>query len=167
MRTKFIIFGHEIQIRPEYEVNLHITEFPENLSEVEQWKHDFPIDKRVNVYTQYKGFISYIFRDYSVALMIYKDTAILHLESILGSLREIRNKFESKGATPEQLKMFDNKIFECFQSTITIVKNRVEVLKRVNHESLKDEIELVKKLESFNIEDYYNDKCINICVSGK
>jgi hypothetical protein len=159
MRTKFVIFGHEIRIRPESEIRMHVTQFPETKDdEVEVWKHDFPMDKRVNVYTQYKGFIDYIFRDYDVALMMYKDTAILHLEAILSSLCDIRTKFESKGATSEQLELFDNKIFSAFESSIDIVKNRVETLKRVKHPSLQDELKLVKKLETFKIEDYYKRK---------
>ncbi len=160
MRTKFVILGHEIRIRPEYEVTMHVTEQPiVELGEVEQWKHDFPMDKRINVFTQYKGFISYIFRDYDVALMMYKDTAILHLEAILLSFTQIRNKFESKGATSEQLKMFDDKICDSFKVSINVVKNRVETLKKLNDKNYIEEQDLVRKLETFKIEDYYKHKC--------
>ena len=109
MRIRIKILGHEIRILPEKDLTMHFTDYERSAdSEVEQWKHDFPMDKRVNVFTQYKGFIDYVFRDYDVALMMYKDTAILHLEGILTSFAQIRNKFESKGATPEQLKKFDD-----------------------------------------------------------
>ncbi len=155
MRFKFILFGHEIKIRPEYEVKLHITDNLKESSEVEEWKHSFPIDKIINVYTQYKGFISYVFRDYDVVLMMYKNTAILHLEAILKSFREIRNKFESKGATPDQLKSFDDKIYECYNKTINVVKNRAETLKKIKHEEYQYHVELIESLEKFKIEDYY------------
>ncbi len=160
MRIRFRIFGHEIRILPEKDVMMHITDYIKSEdNEVEQWKHDFPIDKRVNVYTQYKGLIDYIFRDYDVALMMYKDSAIIHLEYILRSFIEIRNRFESKGATPEQLKKFDDKICDAFKSSINIVKNRVDTLKQLNDKNYLEEQDLVRKLEAFKIEDYYKRGC--------
>lgn len=160
MRIRFRIFGHEIRIIPQGDIMMHFTEYTKTVdSEVEQWKHDFPMDKRVHVFTQYKGFIDYVFRDYDVALMMYKDTAILHLEAILSSFAAIRNKFESKGATPEQLKIFDDKICDSFKSSINVVKNRVETLKKINDKNYLEEQDLVRKLEAFKIEDYYKHRC--------
>jgi len=157
MRTKFIIFGHEIRIRPEYEVRMHITQFPENecFGEIEQWKHNFPIDKRVNVYIQYRGFIEFVFSRYDSAILNFGETALFHLETILSSFRKIRDKFELRGATPEQLKIFDEKIYNCFNRTIRIAEDKIEELEEIESKDLKYHLEVVNRLKSFKLEEYY------------
>ena len=158
MRSKFIIFGHEISIRPEYEINLHITKFPEKeYAEEPKWQHSFPMEKRINVFVQYKGFVEYVFSRYGMALLNYGDAAFFHLEAILRSFREQRNRFEVKGATPEQLKIYDDRIHTCFDKTIEVVENQIAMLSETQSEDLSQYLEVLKKLKEFKIEDYYKD----------
>lgn len=162
MRYKFVIFGHEIMIRPENDVKLH-TDVSKNVStimipEEPAWEHSFPISKRVNVYTEYKGFIDYVFRDYSIALLNCGETALFHLEAILRSFKEQRYRFELKGATPEQLKQFDDKIYACFEITVHEVEDRTKVLAETNSEELQYHMDVLAKLKSFKIDDYYKNK---------
>jgi hypothetical protein len=156
MRKTLVIFGHEIRIRPESDVKLHITDYvSEEINEVEKWKHTFPMEKRVNVYIQFKGFIEYVFSRYDAAILNYGETALFHLEAILRSFCTIRNKFKEKGATPEQLKAFDDKIYACFNTTIRIVNNKTLELEKIESEDLLYHIELMKKLKEFKVEEYY------------
>lgn len=156
MRIKFAIFSHDIIIRPESDMKFHVTHFPEvPIQDEPLWSYYFTMEKRIDVFTQYKGFIEYVFRNYDMALLNYGDSAFLHLEAILRSFKEIRDKFEAKGATPEQLKMFDEKIQTCFEKTRNIVKNKTDELSKIESEDLQKHLELVNKLDKFDIKEYY------------
>lgn len=159
MRFKFVILGYEIRIRPASDAILHVTNFPEeDFPEEPVWEHTFPMAKRVNVYTQFKGFIEYVFSRYDSAILNYGETALYHLEAILRSFYIIRMKFDEKGATPEQLKAFDDKVYACFNTTMRIVEEKTRELERIESEDLQYNIELMNKLKLFKIEDYYNEK---------
>lgn len=155
MRKKLTIFGHKIIIKPESDVKFHVTQFPEKIPDDNLWEYHFTMERRIDVFTQYKGFIEYVFRNYDMALLNYGDSAFLHLEAILKSFKQIRNKFEEKGATQEQLRMFDEKIQSCFNRTVQIVKNKTEELAMIESEDLQKHLKLVECLNKFNISDYY------------
>ncbi len=156
MRFRLVLFGHEIKIRPSYEVKLHITDYDtEDMPEIPVWEHKFPIEKRVNVYTEFKGFIEYVFSRYDYALLDYGETALYHLESILTSFQGIREKFKSKGATTDQLKLFDEKVYMCFNRTVREAEKKAEELKRKECEDLRYHLEVINNLKKFKIENYY------------
>jgi hypothetical protein len=159
MRLKFVIFGHEIIIRREYDSKLHSTYFPEKeYKEIPVWEHKFPMDKRINIFTEFNGFTDYVFRNYDLALLNYGESALFHLEAILNSFRETRQKFEAKGATDEQLKEFDEKIYGCFRKTMNAVEKKTEELEAKESEDLQYHLKVMRELKAFKIEDYYKDK---------
>lgn len=153
MRTKFVIFGHEISIRPEYETIMHITDYhTEELPEIPKWEHSFPIEKRIHAMVKHHGFIEYIFRDFDLALISYRESAIILLEDIMKSLKKIRSNLALKGATDEELMSFDIKVHNCFQKTLDVVKTRINDPMNNNIEADK---ELLISLESFKIYEYH------------
>lgn len=156
MRRKFTIFRHIISINPERDTKMSITE---NLPKIKfkddtKWELLFPIEKRIYTYTKHKGVIDHLFRNCDYTLM-NGDAALLHLKSILVHFRNIRDKFEKKGATPKQLKLFDDKIYKCFNTSFRIVKERTEEFSRIENEELKYNLEILNKLNLFNIKDNY------------
>src|SRR3972149_5797248 len=124
MKFKIKLFGHEISIRPTAGTELHVNLFNTTTDEPTEppWKHDFPMEKRIRVYVQFKGMIEYVFSRYDAAILNYGEAALYHLEAVLKSFYIIRNKFLLKGATPEQLKSFDDKIKQCFNTTMRVAE---------------------------------------------
>ena len=154
MRTRFVIFGYEIRIRPEYEIKLHITDFPRDDIMEEIWEHDFSINKRINVMIKHHGFIEYIFRDFDIALISFRESAIMLLEDVMKSLKRIRDNLAIAGAMDEDLNKYDMKIHECFQKTLNVISERIKDPQNYQIESDK---ELLSTLESFKIYEYHKE----------
>jgi len=155
MRTKFVIFGHEINIRPAYEVRMHVTDFhTEELPEIPKWEHSFPMEKRIHAMVRHHGFISYIFRDFDVALITYRESALILLEDAMKSLKKIRSNLALRGATDEDLNKFDNRVHMCFQKTLDVIETRIEDPTNKNKEA---DIELLSTLETFKIYEYHKE----------
>lgn len=154
MRFKFILFGHEIRIRPEYEVKLHVSDFEREDIVEEMWEHDFNISKRINAMTKHHGFIEYIFRDFDVALISFRESALILLEDVLKSLRKIRNNLAVAGASDEGLTKYDKKIHDCFEKTLNVIRERI---KDPNNHNIEADKELLTTLESFKIYEYHKE----------
>ncbi len=154
MRFTFIIFGHEIRIRPEYEVKLHISDFKREDMMEEKWEHDFNINKRINAMTKHHGFIEYIFRDYGFALISFRDSALLLLEDVMKSLRKIRDNLVTAGATDDDLSKYDKKIHECFEKTLNVIRERIKDPQNYQVEADK---KLLATLETFKIYEYHKE----------
>lgn len=151
MRFKFILFGHEIRIRPEYDVRLHVSDFEREDIVKETWEHDFNISKRINAMTRHHGFISYIFRDFDVAIISFRESAIILLEDVMKSLRRIRENLALAGATDEDLNKYDMKIHDCFQKTLNVIRERI---KNPQNYQVEADKELLTTLEKFKIYEY-------------
>ena len=154
MRIRFVIFGYEVRIRPEREVRLHISDFNKEDMMEEKWEHDFNINKRIHVMIKHHGFIEYIFRDFDIALISFRESAIMLLEDVMKSLRRIRDNLAIAGATDEDLNKYDMKIHECFQKTLNVISERIKNSQNYQKESDK---ELLSTLESFKIYEYHKE----------
>ena len=154
MRFTFIIFGHEIRLRPEYEVRLHVSDLKREDIAEEKWEYDFNINKRIHAMTKHHGFIEYIFRDFDIALISFRESALILLEDVMKSLRRIRDNLATAGATDEDLEKYDKKIHECFEKTLNVVRERIRDPQNYQLEADK---KLLATLETFKIYEYHKE----------
>lgn len=149
---KFFIFGYCVQITKGHPNKLHITNYiKEDIEEI-PWEYSYPIEKRVEAMIGHHGFIEYIFRDFSIALISYRESALILLEDIMKSLIKIRSNLALKGASDEDLLKFDTKVHICFQNTLNTIKERI---KDKNSHNIEADKHLLITLESFKIYEYY------------
>lgn len=155
MKYKFTLFGYEISIRPNYDSIMHVTDFrTDELPETPKWEHSFPIEKRIKAMVRHHGFIEYLFRDFDVVLITYRESALILLEDAMKSLKKIRTNLALKGATDEDLNKFDIKVHTCYQKTLDVIKRRINDPLNDNKEA---DIELLSVLESFKIYEYHKE----------
>lgn len=141
---KFVLFGWEIRIQPEDFVRCHITDFPEReYKEPEQYRLEYTMDDRIYAMVGEHQFIDYIFRDFDMALFTYREYAAQLLEDVMNSLRKIRKTLSEKGASNEQLRVYDQKIHTCFERTMKVIKDR-------------NDTELYEMIIGYEIEKYHN-----------
>jgi hypothetical protein len=155
MKLRFILFGHEFRICPIDSYKLHVTDYIKDVIEEKPWELTFPIEKRVNamVGDEEHKFIDYVFRNYGEAVLVFRETALLDLEDIMKyRVRKIRKILESKGATSEMLKQYDNKVHKCFAKVVKVVED-----KAMNpcNKNQKEDMELLMKLKSYAIYQYH------------
>lgn len=141
---KFVLFGWEIRIQPEDYTRCHVTFFPEReYKEPEPYMLEYTMEDRIYAMVGEHQFIDYIFRDFGMALFTYREYAVQLLEDVMNSLRKIRKTLQKKGASEEQLKLFDKKVHDCFEITMNVVKNR-------------NDTELYNMIIKYEIEKYQN-----------
>lgn len=101
---------------------------------------------------KHHGFIEYQFRDFNNALLACKD--IEPLNNVLDSIKEIRTKLISIGATDEQICSYDSKVRERFNKSINIIRNRIN--SSSNH-YIQEDLVILEKIQQLDINNYYNE----------
>lgn len=119
-------------------MRLHITEQPP-MKVPDQWVLEYPMEKRVSAMCE---FVEYIFRDYGIALLTYREYAVIILKNVMNDLRSIRTDLQSKGATEQQLKPLDDAVCDNFIRVCDIVKNR-------------NDIEVLNSIQDYDIQNYH------------
>src|SRR3972149_8728433 len=102
----FSIFGFYIQVTKGHPNLLHVTDYVKEEDNSIPWEHSFPMDKRIEAMVGHHRFIEYIFRDFSMALLTYRESALILLEDAMKSLVKIRTNLALRGATDEDLNKF-------------------------------------------------------------
>lgn len=139
---KIKILGYEIRIEKAYFNELHVSPHCASDSYVEPvlFMHDFNMAKRINVMVKHHGFIEYIFRDLGIAVVTYNEFAVQLLEDILHTLLKIRTTLKEKGATEEQLAVYDAKIYTCFHTMIGVLEDleAYDILEQIKEYDIKN-----------------------------
>lgn len=149
---KLGLFGYEIVIRKEYFSKLHVTEKKGELKKVEEYQYKFDMEKRMRAMVGDKQFIDYVFRDLGLALLTYRDSAVILLEGVMASIRKIRDTLKSKGASDEHLAVFDSKVRKCFGDVMRDIENR---LKSDNNITYEEDMRLLRQVEKYDIDNYH------------
>lgn len=139
---KFVIFGYEIIIRKIFK--LHITQHESLFKDEKKYILEFPVEKRIRAMISDNGFITYIFRDFDVALMSYGEYAVQLLQDVMTGLTKIREKLLLKGATPIEIKLFDDKVHSSFNSLCKVLEHR-------------NDLEVLEQIKNFDIVNYHNE----------
>ena len=114
----------------------------------------YNMEKRINVMVKYHGHIDYMFRDFDNALLTYRKLAVKLLDSALDSIEKIRKKLIERGATTEQIYIFDSKVKKCFNKSIDIIRNRVN---NPEYEHIEEDSAILCEILRLNVDNYYNE----------
>lgn len=114
----------------------------------------YNMEKRISVMVTDHGMIDYTFRDFNNALLTYRDLVIKLLNSTLDSIVKTRTKLINKGATEEQIHIYDSKVIQCFNKSVEIIKNRCHS----ENSHMEEDLKLLYEVMLLNIHDYYNEK---------
>jgi len=83
---------------------------------------EYDIEKRIRALTRHDGLISFMLRCLDI---IPPSNGHVHiLEGLTSNLRKIRNNLKNGRAIPEQIETYDNKVYDCFTRSISIVIDR-------------------------------------------
>lgn len=130
------IFGYEFVLRKDS--TLHISDLKKSdFEEVLPYNLEYDSHKRVSAMCE---FVGYIFRDYDIAILNYREYAAIILKGVMKDLKKIRKKLISKKITEEEIKPFDEKVHSSFKNICTILKNRndMEVLNTIKCYDIKN-----------------------------
>ena len=83
---------------------------------------EYDMEKRIKALTKYDGFISFMFRDLDIVLLGEENAYVL--EDLISKLRKIRNNIKSSGATPDQIEIYDKKVYDCFMRSVSVIRDR-------------------------------------------
>ena len=117
------------------------------------------IEKRVNAMIGDHGHIDYMFRDFDNTLLTYRKLAVKSLNCTLDSIVKIRKKLIDKGATTENINMFDTNVKKCFNKSINVVRNRANNPK---NQYVEEDSVILCEILRLNIDNYYNDNRWNL-----
>lgn len=144
---RFVLFSYEIIIRKNFK--LHYTEQESSFKDEKEYRLQFPMEKRIHAMVSNDGYITYIFRDFDIALMTYREYAVQLLQNVMQGLTENREKLLFRGATSTEIKMFDDKVHSSFKLLCKILEQR-------------HDLEVLKDIKDFDIKNYHNEFHKNI-----
>ena len=84
---------------------------------------EYDMEKRIRTLTKYDGLLSFMFRDLDI-LLLSNENSVCILENFTSNLRKIRNNLKKSGAIPEQIEIYDKKVYDCFIRSNSIVRDR-------------------------------------------
>lgn len=121
----------------------------------EHYTLKYDMEKRISVMISDHGMIDYMFRDFNNALLTYRELGTKLLNSALDSIVKTRTKLINKGATEEQIRIYDSKVIQCFNKSVEIIRNRAE---NPENPRMEDDLKLLCDINRANIHNYYNEK---------
>ena len=78
---------------------------------------EYDMEKRIRTLTKYDGLISLMFRGLPLS-------NVHILDSLTSNLKKIRNNLKNSGMTPEQIEIYDKKVYHCFIRSVSIIRDR-------------------------------------------
>ena len=119
----------------------------------------YDIEKRINAMVRDHGHIDYVFRDFDNVLLTYRKLTVKLLNCTLGQIVKIRKKLIDRGATTEDIYIFDSKVKKCFNKSVNIIRNRVN---NTENQYIEEDSVILCEILRLNIDNYYNDNRWNL-----
>lgn len=108
---------------------------------------EYDMEKRIRALTKYDGLISFMFRDLDIVFLNENsEDSCIFLDNLISRLRKIRNNLKNRGATQEQIKIYDNRIYDCFIRSISIIRERTI---DINNSCMIKDINLLNYISSY------------------
>lgn len=150
---RICLFGYELIIQKSYFTGFHYTDYKRDSDYSDKpYELKYSMDKRVEALAGHDRYIDWVFARFPDAIRVYESDAIDTLNIILIDLVRKRNKLKLAGATEEQLSVFDNKVYKCFNLVLFATKNRI--LSDTN-KHIEIDTKLLEAIKNYDIKKYH------------
>lgn len=157
---KISLFGYELTIQKSYFSGFHYSDYMREDDYLgKPYELNFSVDRRIKALAGHHRYIEWTFASFNEAIQAYGIDAIETLNAVLESLVHIRNKLMDNGATEEQIKVYDDKVCECFSLVLSTIKNRIN---SDDNTYIQQDIELLNSIEDYDICNYHGSCLKNV-----
>ena len=145
--------GYDLTFQKSYFAGFHYTDYMnDNDYSDKPYECNFSVDQRIKALAGHHRYIEWTFASFSEAIQAYGIDAVETLNGVIESLVRIRNTLKDANATDKQLKVYDDKVCECFNLVILAINNRIL---SDNNKYINQDRKLLNAINNYDINNYH------------